>query len=801
MTALLKQMATLRDRSARFVRAAYRVVRQINFRDAPSYWAVLVQRSRTLIHRAHQALSQVDFTDFEGNRAATVKWLKRLLETRSRISTQIYLAFGGAVMLTIAASLVGWYSFDSVGNLQRQVNEGSVPEMSAAFGIAQNANTLVSAVPNLTATTNPDDYNLVAQGVAEANIALVGQLALLQGRYSGDERFDRMRSYTDSLTTNIHTIQRGMVDYFPRAGRLPTLQNEISELGSQLDGTLLNSVDSQFRYLVSESRTPGRLPASLRDSSSWNQEVAYYYQLTELRSNVDTAIQLLTSAFALPDSDSVGPLSDSFASTASEIERNIGGFPDSELRDKIEPMLSHLIDLGTSSQGVFATLGQDLRLVESQRELLSANREISVDLLKEVDVFVDQANAKVEEAGLASGQAVFTGRILLATLSIISIGGATLIAWLFIGRVLLRRLDLLLGWMRRMAGGDLEASVDVEGRDEVADMAAALEVFRRYALEAQRLNLVEHLAEELQGKNEQLESVLEDLRAAQDQIVAREKLAALGELTAGVAHEIRNPLNFVKNFSEVSDELLLELQEIVDEGDGVLTGEKRALIREISGDLSSNLNRIRTHGDRADRIVHDMLMMGRGPTSFQPTDINSLVDEHARLAFHSARATDPDFQLELSHDLDPELGEMKVIPQDIGRVILNLVSNAGYATDQKRRAIADSAVAGQRQFIPTVWLSTRRKESHYEVKVRDNGSGIPLEAVDKIFNPFFTTKPTNEGTGLGLAMSNDIVREHGGTIRVDTTPGQYTEMTLELPFVPPSLDEEQSETDSAGLAV
>ena len=402
---------------------------------------------------------------------------------------------------------------------------------------------------------------------------------------------------------------------------------------------------------------------------------------------------------------------------------------------------------------------------------------------------MNAAHASAQEATQASTQAIFTGSTLLLAISALSIGGAVLIAWLFVGRVLLRRLQRLSDWMRRMAGGDLEARVDIGGRDEVADMAAALEVFRRHALEVQRLNLVEKLADELQGKNEQLESVLADLRKAQDQIVTREKLAALGELTAGVAHEIRNPLNFVKNFSEASGELLEELKEVLEEGSETLSEDQKELVEEISQDLTGNMERIRSHGERANRIVHDMLMLGRGTARMQPTDINRLLDEHARLAYHSARATDQDFQLDLKYDLDPEAGEIEVIPQDMGRVFLNMVSNAGYATNEKRRDAAPAETDAE-PFMPTLSLTTRREEDRIEVSIRDNGNGIPPDVVGKIFNPFFTTKPTDQGTGLGLAISNDIVRQHGGSIRVDSDPGQFTEMVVELPLTPPSTVDE-----------
>jgi signal transduction histidine kinase len=330
-----------------------------------------------------------------------------------------------------------------------------------------------------------------------------------------------------------------------------------------------------------------------------------------------------------------------------------------------------------------------------------------------------------------------------------------------------------------MAGGDLEARVEMSGKDEVADMAAALEVFRRHALEALRLNQVEQLANQLQDKNEELEGVLTELRKAQDQIVMREKLAALGELTAGVAHEIRNPLNFVNNFSEASGELIEELQEVLTEEGVVLNDEQRDLVKEITEDLTSNVVRIRSHGERANRIVQDMLRMGRDSGDWQATDINSLLEQHARLAYHSARATNQQFQVDIQEDYDSEVGKLEVIPQQLGRVFLNIVSNACYATDQRRRAAADAGPDGE-EFSPILALSTRRKEDGVEVHIRDNGTGMPPDVVEKIFNPFFTTKPTDQGTGLGLAISNDIVRRHGGSISVETEPGEGTTMIVNL---------------------
>ena len=241
--------------------------------------------------------------------------------------------------------------------------------------------------------------------------------------------------------------------------------------------------------------------------------------------------------------------------------------------------------------------------------------------------------------------------------------------------------------------------------------------------------------------------MLEDLQVAQDQIVMREKLAALGELTAGVAHEIKNPLNFVKNFSEASEELMEELVEVLDESPEALSEEQRELVDEICQDLTDNMGRILQHGTRADRIVHDMLMMGRGSGERHSIEINNLLDEHARLAYHSARATDADFNLTIETDFDPDAGQIEAVPQDLGRVFLNMVGNACYATDEKRRAIeADDGVT----FFPTLSLSTRRMDDRIEISIRDNGNGIPPEVVDKIFNPFL--RPNRQTRGPASAL-------------------------------------------------
>ncbi len=720
--------------------------------------------------------------------------LKRLLQSGSRISTQLQLAIWGAVALTVCASLVGWLSFNRVGDVQSRVNEDSIPDIAASFEVAQYSGILVAATPRLTAATTEQEFAQVSFSIDEAYTAFEEQLTLLEEGNSGDESFAIIRDHADSLIFNIEAIKEQTRESFTLTAGSETLGAELTKLRTQLDGIVVPAIDDQLFYTMTGYRSRAEPPAPRSEHFS-EQEFGHYRHLAQLQVDGNIAMELLANAFTLSQASLIEPLRERFEAAISRMERNLSALEGSPLREQVSPIFARLSELGIGEGSGFDLLARRLTLAESQQELVVSNRDIAIDLVEEVNGLVTTARASAQAATQASSDAILTGRTLLLVISGISIAGALLIAWLFVGRMLVRRLKLLSDWMRRMAGGDLEARVEIEGRDEVAEMAAALEVFRRHALEVQRLNLVEKLADELKGKNEELEVVLEDLRLAQDQIVMREKLAALGELTAGVAHEIRNPLNFVNNFSEVSGELVKELQEVLNEEGATLTDEQRGLVGVIFGDLSDNLERIQSHGQRADRIVNDMLLMGRDSGEVQSININNLLDEHARLAYHSARAVDPNFQLDLQHDFDPEMGELEVIPQELGRVFLNMVSNACYATDEKRRAAAE---ANGGPYMPTLLLITHRGEDHAEIRIRDNGNGIPPDVIEKIFNPFFTTKPTNQGTGLGLAMSSDIVRKHGGAIRVESEPGQFTEMIVEMPLTPPStVPEEEMATAGA----
>jgi signal transduction histidine kinase len=289
--------------------------------------------------------------------------------------------------------------------------------------------------------------------------------------------------------------------------------------------------------------------------------------------------------------------------------------------------------------------------------------------------------------------------------------------------------------------------------------------------------LLEETIEELEQKRKAIEETnaaltksLDELKAAQAQLIQSEKMASLGELTAGIAHEIQNPLNFVNNFAEVSTELVDEMNK------ELATGNVEDA-KQIAQDLKQNLEKINHHGKRAGDIVKGMLQHSRSSNGQKElTDINALADEYLRLAYHGLRAKDKTFNATMKTDFDETIGLVKVIPQDIGRAVLNLITNAFYAVSERKKQQPEL-------YEPVVAVSTKKINDRIEIHVNDNGTGIPQKALEKIFQPFFTTKPTGQGTGLGLSLSYDIIKTHGGVLTVETREGEGSAFMIQLPVV------------------
>ncbi|HQW43735.1 MAG: HAMP domain-containing protein [Chitinophagaceae bacterium] len=334
---------------------------------------------------------------------------------------------------------------------------------------------------------------------------------------------------------------------------------------------------------------------------------------------------------------------------------------------------------------------------------------------------------------------------------------------------------------KRVGEGDLTSIVENNSKDEIGELATAFNSMVKDIKKLSELTLAqekekqamlasqnEALEKEVAERTKELRQSLVDLKATQSQLIQSEKMASLGELTAGIAHEIQNPLNFVNNFSEVNKELLDEMNEEIDKGN-------YEEVKIIAKDVTDNQEKINYHGKRADAIVKGMLQHSRSSSGQkEPTDINGLADEYLRLAYHGLRAKDKTFNATLKTEYDASIGNINIIPQDMGRVILNLITNAFYVVKEKKRETPNG-------YEPTVTVTTRKTKDKIIISVKDNGKGIPQKIVDKIFQPFFTTKPTGLGTGLGLSLSYDIVKAHGGELKVETKEGEGAEFIIILP--------------------
>ncbi len=321
----------------------------------------------------------------------------------------------------------------------------------------------------------------------------------------------------------------------------------------------------------------------------------------------------------------------------------------------------------------------------------------------------------------------------------------------------------------------LAGTINVVSRKALTDeeqdiMIRMANVFGLIYIRFLDLKKLEEQAVLINDEKKALESTLDNLKATQAKLVHSEKMASLGELTAGIAHEIQNPLNFVNNFSDISNELIEEMK-------GELSGGNMESAIEIADDVKQNLEKILHHGKRADAIVKNMLQHSSIHSGKkEPTDINALVEEYLRLSYHGLRVKDKSFNAKFETDLDHTLEKINIVPQQMGRVLLNLINNAFYAVNEKQKHLATAG------YEPTVRIVTKKRDKGIEITVMDNGNGIPQKIVDKIFQPFFTTKPTGQGTGLGLSLAYDIITKgHGGELKVETNEGAGSQFTIHLP--------------------
>ena len=544
------------------------------------------------------------------------------------------------------------------------------------------------------------------------------------------------------------------------AGSLERLETALSQVRSVPELAPLTASVSDAAFAGVDLEVIDELTLSRDELQIANEAAAdYRLRLATTTSDIgesDAALSVLQQALQAGEEDSLDGLWDEFSSLYAA---------------GVDPAVASLGE----GEGVFFVRGRQLALEANIRDLALSFDASSATLVNSVSNLLEASGAQSSESLTLAVSSFDEGRTLLTAISVISVIAATLAAWLWVGNGMVRRLSRMSERMRRMADGDLETPVPEVGRDEIGELAAALEVFRQQALEVQRLNLVEQLYEELRQTNAELERT-------QARLVAQEKLAALGELVAGVAHEISNPLNFVTNFSEGSLSLYEELSEMLDTYREGMSQEDTELLDNITQELTNSLNRVLANGGRALAIVERMRALGVIGGEPVMTDLNDVVRTAVQAACTAFSAKIENFTVQPDFDLDPSLGEVPLVEGDFIEAMVNLVSNACQAMYQKWEA-------SDHEYAPELVITTRLADGLAEVRVRDNGTGIADDVIGYIFNPFFTTHAGTLGAGLGLTIAADVARRLGGDLSVDTLYGEYAEFTMSVPVAAGALQE------------
>jgi len=687
------------------------------------------------------------------------------------IAARLSLILLGSVVLGGTASLVAYLALQTTLDYQSEMADFDMPNLLDSVQIAQQSTALVNGALRVIAARTRQDNEMEVAAIEREQEVLGEVIERLESRSEFDDDTQLIERHLIELGGYLVAIQESTLRRLQIDERLVLLSVELGEINRTIESYLAEAIDSQGFYILEGLRSLDESPDPL-DVRASETEFNFYRNLTAINRQANRAVLLLDEMLVVDDPQFLAPIEERLLSAIINAQRAYAALPASAQLASLGASLQRLERVATGDQGIIALRREALSRAEQEQETLALARGASARLDTDVGFLGSLINDNAIASSEAARQSAQNGILLLLTINLMAAAGALVFGYFFIWKSLARRLTALSAAMREMSRGDLEVAIEVGGNDEVTEMGEALEKFREYALEVQRLNLVEKLAQELDAKNESLETTLKDLEEAQQQLIAEEKLSSLGQLAAGIAHEIKNPLNFIGNFSEIAMEFGKEIEELLDE---IEVSDAREDIREIIADLVKSLGKIRDHSKRADNIVRSMLDHSRGGEGeWRETDLNALLKQYVELAYHSMRALNTGFNMDLETDFDEEIGLIEVVPQDISRVFLNMATNACQALDEKRKQIGG--------FEPLISISSRKLEDDAEFTLRDNGPGIPKEIREKIFEPFFTTKEGTQGTGLGLSLTADIIQRHGGAISVDSVEGEFTEMRLRLPL-------------------
>ncbi|MCY4645008.1 MAG: ATP-binding protein [Bacteriovoracales bacterium] len=710
-----------------------------------------------------------------------IKTLKNLKNLRWNISTKIYLALACFVLLILLASMLGRNSILDMNEVQKTITKERIPELSLAIKMGQKSVALMNMAPKLLASGSEKEVNDIASAIEEN----AKRLSEIQKSLKSSKQ-----NLVGDLINNLELLNSSVRTTLSLKKEASSLLAQSLQESQKINEALISEIDDQNFFMHTgfqtlTQRTPAPISRRIRQSS-----LSHYRGLVSLKAQGQQAPNILSKTSQLQTSDLIQPLRERFRAAIDNCQKSLGLITDRAFEKKISTSirimeragLGGLSTSGEKMRGLFGLQEEIFTQRQLQREYLAENERIVVQLSIETEKMIKG----IEDAGLATTE-MFTQTVAqktkqLGALNLISLLLAFGIGFLLVGRHIIGRLKALSNAMLTMSKGNLKVPLNLKGDDEIADMGKALEVFRQYALEAQKLDLVEIQKLAIEEKNNQLQSTIEQLKKAQEQIVMREKLASLGQLTSGIAHELKNPLNFINNFSTISKELLEDLSRELMEPENNLSDESRSFIEDTLKDLHQNMDKVHSHGQRANDIIKGMLQHSREQRedALEKIALNRFIDSCVNLAYQGKRSTISGFNVEFKKEYSDELGEIEVNPQDISQVILNLVSNACDAVEEKNSKLSPSE---KEEFAPCIWIQTKKDGEYFEIRVRDNGNGVPKDKAKDIFDPFFTTKPTGQGTGLGLSLCHDMIFKHGGSLKLETSRTEGAEFIVRLPLV------------------
>ena len=713
---------------------------------------------------------------------------------RFSIGLQLYVILGVFVALIMLTSLLGRVSLLQMNDIQKNITEYHIPELSIAIGMGQESVALANIAAQLRSADTEDEVRQVRATVdmhAKRLDAVLEELEKINVNADASMLvLVKFKDFSKDLLSNLELLEQSVYTTIGIRKNIKASTEKALQEARTLNNFLLTRIDDQTFFLnTGWNNLAQRKPVSPARRLQ-GDTVGYYRSLMTLRSQSQRAANLLAEAAQIANGDLIQPLRERFQAAVDTSERMLQRITDRELQQKARERYEAIrtIGLGDASKtddpsGMFQMMEVVFQEKDHQNTYLAGNNSIVQVLSQQTEKLIEEIQNASSGTSEIFAQAISNRRNEFFALNIISVIIALLVGNFLVRRNLIGRIKNLSNTMITLSQGHLRTPLTIRGNDEITDMSRSLEVFRQHTYEAQKLELVERLAQENQEKNVELESTILKLKNAQQQMIMQEKLASLGQLTSGIAHEIQNPLNFITNFSLVSRELLEDIsREVTDVGDKLPSANK-SFIEAVMRDLHGNMEKINFHGQRANDIVKGMLQHSRGGDSGVTEEIvfSRFLDSTINLAYQGKRTSSKEFNVDIKKSYDEQIDKVKINPQDISRVILNLVTNACDAVDEKR--IKSSSKDSDYQ--PTIWVATKKIDHHdhpmVEIRVRDNGPGVPEKLAKKVFDPFFTTKPTDKGTGLGLSLSHDIIAKHRGILKLQRLE-EGTEFIVELPI-------------------